>query len=46
MKDDGWGNAYVSVEWVARHLTPAWNIRLFRPGRLAHNQDIFVLERH
>jgi SAM-dependent methyltransferase len=45
VKDPGWGNAYTGVEWFAARVTPAWSIRLFRPGMLARNQDVFVLER-
>lgn len=45
VKDPGWGNSYTGVDWLARHVTPAWSIRLFRPGMLAQNQDVFILER-
>jgi SAM-dependent methyltransferase len=45
VKDPGWGNSYTGVDWLLQHATPAWSVRLFRPGMLAQNQDAFVLER-
>jgi SAM-dependent methyltransferase len=45
VKDPDWGTGYLSADWLAAHVTPAWAIRLYRPGMLDGNQDVFVLER-
>ena len=45
VKDAGWGNAYLTADWLLRHATPGWALRLFRPAMLAQNQDVYVLER-
>lgn len=45
VKDPGWGNAYLSLDWLTEHVTPQWSVRLFRPAALAANQDVTVLER-
>lgn len=45
VKDAGWGNAYLTTDWLLRHTTPGWAVRLFRPAMLAQNQDVYVLER-
>ncbi len=45
VKDAGWGNAYLTADWLLTHATPGWAVRLFRPAMLAQNQDVYVLER-
>jgi SAM-dependent methyltransferase len=45
VKDPGWGTGYLAADWLAAHVTPDWAVRLFRPGMLDGNQDVFVLER-
>lgn len=45
VRDPHWGTGYLGADWVAEHATPDWAIRLFRPGMLDRNQDVFVLER-
>lgn len=41
----GWGNAFLSMEWLLKHVTPAWSLRGFAPGGLDEVQDVIVLER-
>jgi SAM-dependent methyltransferase len=45
VKDTGWGNGYMSLDWLAAHVTPQWSLRLFSPGGIDQNQDVIVLER-
>jgi len=45
VKDPQWGNAYLSMEWLARNATPDWAIALLEVGGLTGNQDVVVLER-
>lgn len=45
VKDTGWGNSYLSMEWLLSHATPDWSVRLLRPGAVDQNQDVIVLER-
>jgi len=45
VKDPGWGNSYTGADWLAAKVTPRWAVRLFHPGMLDGNQDVFVLER-
>jgi SAM-dependent methyltransferase len=40
-----WGFATMSAEWLVRHLTPAWELLLWRSGALSENQDVIVLRR-
>ena len=40
-----WGFATMSAEWLARHLTPAWEILLWRSGAHEADQDAVVLRR-
>jgi len=44
--NDAWGTAFLSPEWVLTHLTPAWRIEGFSPGRYQGNQDLYVMRRH
>ena len=43
--NDAWGTAFLSPEWVLTHLTPAWRIEEFSPGRYQGNQDLYVMRR-
>lgn len=45
VRDPGWGNMYLTLDWLASEVTGDWSIRLFRPARLLLNQDVIVLER-
>lgn len=45
VKDTGWGNGYLSMDWLLRHATPGWAVRLFLPAGIDQNQDVVVLER-
>lgn len=45
VRDPGWGNMFLTLDWLAAEVTGQWSVRLFRPGRLDHNQDVIVLER-
>ena len=40
-----WGTAFLSAEWLLARATPNWGVSFFSPGRLASNQDVYVLER-
>lgn len=40
-----WGFATMSAEWLVRHLTPAWQLLLWRPGAHEADQDLVVLRR-
>jgi SAM-dependent methyltransferase len=40
-----WGNAYLRLEWVVRHLAPNWTVEHYLPGINQCNQDIYVLGR-
>jgi SAM-dependent methyltransferase len=42
--DPEWGQAFMSPEWLVRHLLPRWRLLLFEPARLEANQDLYVLE--
>ncbi len=43
--DPGWGTAFMSAEWLLRHVTPRWHIVSYEVGRNADNQDVVVLRR-
>jgi SAM-dependent methyltransferase len=45
VKAEGWGNGYMTVDWLAQRATPAWSIRVVELGALDHVQDVVVLER-
>jgi SAM-dependent methyltransferase len=40
-----WGFATLSAEWLARHLTPDWELLLWRSGAHEADQDAVVLRR-
>jgi len=43
--DPGWGNAYLTLDWLAPRVTPAWSITLAESGGLQGVQDVVVLRR-
>jgi SAM-dependent methyltransferase len=43
--DPGWGNAYMTLDWLMARTQGAWSARLLWPGCLDGNQDVVVLER-
>jgi len=43
--DPGWGNAYMTLEWLMARTQGQWSARLLWPGYLDANQDVIVLER-
>jgi SAM-dependent methyltransferase len=45
VKDPGWGNAYLTLDWLIGRTQGAWSARLLWPGFLDGNQDVIVLER-
>lgn len=45
VRDAGWGNAFLTLDWLAGVTAGRWTVRLFRPARLDHNQDLVILER-
>jgi SAM-dependent methyltransferase len=45
VKDSGWGNAYLTLEWLLRATGDDWAVRLNWPGALDQAQDVIVLER-
>lgn len=40
-----WGTAFLTPEWLLARVCPPWSVRVFEPGRLESNQDLYVLER-
>ncbi len=40
-----WGEAHISIGWVASKLLGKWSIRQFIPAGHQNQQDIYVLER-
>ncbi len=45
VKAEGWGNSYMTIDWLAQHVTPQWAIRIVELGALDRVQDVIVLER-
>jgi SAM-dependent methyltransferase len=45
LRSTDWGTAFLSPEWLLEHLTPAWGVLGFWPGRAEGSQDLYVLER-
>ena len=45
VKDAGWGNAYLTLEWLLARTHDDWAVRLNWPGALDQSQDLIVLER-
>ena len=41
----GWGNAYMTLDWLCTRLRSRWSLRAFLPGGLDHFQDVVVLQR-
>ncbi len=40
-----WGNAFMTLDWLAERVCPQWSIRAFLPGRVDDIQDVVVLRR-
>lgn len=45
VRDAGWGNAYLTLEWLLSHTGERWAVRLNWPGVLDQTQDVIVFER-
>jgi len=45
VKDAGWGNAYLTLDWLQSHVGAMFSTRLLRLGALDRVQDVIVLER-
>lgn len=45
VRDPGWGDTYLTLDWLAARATPAWSIALYEAGRLQAFQDVIVLSR-
>lgn len=45
VKDAGWGNAYLTLEWLITHTREHWAVLLDWPGALDQAQDVIVLQR-
>lgn len=43
--DPEWGQAYMTPEWLLPRVREHWSLLLHEPGRLQHNQDVYVLEK-
>jgi SAM-dependent methyltransferase len=44
VRNPDWGTAFLTPEWLLARATPEWSVRVFAPGRVEDNQDLFVLE--
>ena len=42
---EDWGNAFMTLDWLAERACPQWSIRSFLPGRVDNIQDVIVLRR-
>ncbi len=42
---EGWGDAFLTGEWLLAQVTPGWAVRLYRPGAIERTQDLWVLQR-
>jgi SAM-dependent methyltransferase len=42
--DPDWGNAFLTAEWLLAQACPSWSVRLFAPGRVEADQDLYVLQ--
>ena len=45
VKGPGWGNAFLTLDWLLAGTGGAWAARLLWPGFLDASQDVIVLER-
>lgn len=45
VKDTGWGNAWLSLEWLLSKTGDDWSVVLDWPGALDQVQDVVVLQR-
>ncbi len=40
-----WGNAFMTLDWLAERACPGWSIQLYAQGRIYETQDLVVLRR-
>ncbi len=45
VRDPGWGNAYLTLEWLLSSTQDDWAVSLNWPGALDQAQDVVVLQR-
>jgi hypothetical protein len=45
VKAAGWGDGFMTIDWLTHHATPAWSVRDVELGALDGVQDVVVLER-
>ena len=45
VKDAGWGNAYLTLDWLQSRVGAMFSTCLLRPGALDRVQDVIVLQR-
>jgi SAM-dependent methyltransferase len=45
VKHAEWGTAFLTPEWLLRHVTGKWDVVHYAVGRNAGNQDVVVLRR-
>jgi hypothetical protein len=45
VKAAGWGNTFMTLDWLVPRVTPQWSVRLVKQAALAEVQDVIVLER-
>jgi SAM-dependent methyltransferase len=45
VRQDDWGMAFLTTEWLLANATPEWSVLWFAPGRAERNQDALVLLR-
>ncbi|WCB96577.1 hypothetical protein DSM104299_05341 [Baekduia alba] len=45
VKAEGWGNTFMTLDWLVPRITPKWSVRLVKQAALGEVQDIIILER-
>ncbi len=45
VRDPGWGDAYVTADWLVEHLDGSWSLDLLWPAAIDGSQDLLVLRR-
>jgi len=45
VRDPGWGDAYLTADWLATHIVGSWSLELLWPAAIDAAQDLFVLRR-
>jgi SAM-dependent methyltransferase len=45
VKAAGWGNTFMTLDWLIPKVTPQWSVRLVKQAALGEVQDIIILER-